>query len=146
MRRKDLQDLHLIILRAPNHWRTSKDDEIKILEVLAAHVKSEGALLKTTGLLLAAVREGLRRKNCTNSDMDETLQQLEKQYKKAVRQGNVPSKEDDLQIYELLEAVSGKKEKKAAAASGGWNPRKIAVTGIRMMITSLILQRRTIIV
>jgi hypothetical protein len=28
---------------------------------------SEGKLLKTTGLLLAAVREGLRRKNCTNS-------------------------------------------------------------------------------
>jgi hypothetical protein len=50
--------------------------------------------------------------------MDEMVQQLKKQYMKAVRQGSVPSKEDDLQIYKLSEAVWGKKEKKAAAASG----------------------------
>jgi hypothetical protein len=95
--------------------RRAKDDGMKILEVVAAHVKSEGALLQTTGLLLAAVREGLRRKNCTNSGMDETIQQLEKQYHEAV---HLPSKEDDIQIHELFDAVSGKKEKKAAAASG----------------------------
>jgi hypothetical protein len=98
--------------------RRVKDDEMKILEVLAAHVKSEGALPKTTGLLLAVVGKRLRTKNCTNSDMDEMVQQLKKQYKKAAHQGSVPSKEDDLQIYKLSEAVWGKKEKKAAAASG----------------------------
>jgi predicted DNA-binding protein (UPF0278 family) len=82
-----------------------KDDEMKILEVLAVHVKSEGVLPKTIGFLLVAVGKRLRTKNCTNSDMDEMVQQLKKQYKKVVRQGSVPSKEDDLQIYKLLEVV-----------------------------------------
>jgi hypothetical protein len=98
--------------------RRVKDDEMKILEVLAAHVKSEGALPKMTSFLLAAVGKRLCTKNCTNSNMDEIVQQLKKQYKKAVRQGSVPSKEDDLQIYKLSEAVWIKKEKKPVAANG----------------------------
>jgi hypothetical protein len=97
----------------PVRW--GKDDEMKILEALAAHVKSEGELPKTD-LLLASVRDRLVRKNCTYTDIYEKVRRLKERYEKAVSMGIVPSKEDELQMYNLSEAIWGEKAREAAAA------------------------------
>jgi hypothetical protein len=89
---------------------------IKILEALAAHVKSEGALLKTDALL-AAVRDRLDRKDCSYSDMYERVCRLKERYDKTVGKGVVPSGEVELQMYNLSEAIWGEKAKEAIAAS-----------------------------
>ncbi|KAG0532795.1 hypothetical protein BDA96_04G137900 [Sorghum bicolor] len=95
--------------------RWGKDDEKKILEALAAHVKSEGVLPKTD-LLLASVRDRLVRKSCTYSDIYEKVRRLKDRYEKAVSTGIVPSTPDGLQMYNLSEEVWGEKAREAAAA------------------------------
>ncbi|KAK8462016.1 hypothetical protein SEVIR_1G130300v4 [Setaria viridis] len=104
--------------RAQRLW--TKNDEMKVLEALAGHVKSDGTLPKTD-FLLATVGDRLDRKNCTYSDIYEKVRQLKGRYEKAVSTGIVPSKEDELQIYKLSEAVWGEKAKEALAAARSQN-------------------------
>jgi hypothetical protein len=92
-----------------------KDDEMKILEALAAHVKSEGVLPKTD-FLLASVRDRLVRKNCNYTDIYEKVRRLKERYEKLVSTGTVPSKEDELQMYNLSKTIWGEKSKEATAA------------------------------
>jgi hypothetical protein len=93
---------------------------IKILEALVAHVKSEGALLKTDALL-AAVRDHLDRKDCSYSDMYERVRRLKERYDKTVSKGVVPKGEDELQMYNLSDAIWGEKAKEAIAAAASQN-------------------------
>jgi hypothetical protein len=104
--------------RAQRLWM--KNDEMKLLEALAVHMKSEGVLPKTD-FLLATVGKRLDRKNCTYSDIYEKVRQLKGKYEKAVSTGTVPSKEDELQIYKLSEAVWGEKAKEVIAAARSQN-------------------------
>ncbi|XP_062223498.1 uncharacterized protein LOC133922269 [Phragmites australis] len=98
----------------------TKDDEMKILEVLATHVKSEGVLPKTE-YLLGALRDRLNRKNCSYTDMYEKVRRLRERYEKAVSTGTLPSEEDELQMYNLSESVWGEKAKEAIAAATSQN-------------------------
>ncbi|KAF8670140.1 hypothetical protein HU200_050894 [Digitaria exilis] len=104
--------------RVQRLWGTN--DEMKILEALAAHVKSEGTLPKTD-FLIATVGDRLDRKNCTYTDVYEKVRMLKRRYEKAVSTGIVPSKEDELKMYKLSEAVWGEKTKEAIAATTARN-------------------------
>jgi hypothetical protein len=104
--------------RAQHIW--SKEDVLKILEALAGHVKRVGVLPKTD-VILAAVHDHLDRKNCTHTDMYEKIRGLKKWFKKLVRTGVMPSGEDELWIYNLLDATWGEKAKEAIAAAATQN-------------------------
>lgn len=100
--------------RAPRVW--GKGDEMIILEALAAHVKSKGVRPKTE-ILLNTVRDRLERKNCTYTDMYEKVRRLKERYDKAMSKGIVPSKDDELEMYNLLATIWGEKEKGDVAAA-----------------------------
>ncbi|KAJ1279025.1 hypothetical protein BS78_04G124000 [Paspalum vaginatum] len=100
--------------RAARLW--GKGDEMKILEALAAHVKSQGVMPKFD-FLLTTIRDRLDRKNCTYTDIYEKVRRLKERYEKAVTTGIVPSKEDELQMYNISEAIWGEKAKGAIAAA-----------------------------
>ncbi|WVZ76809.1 hypothetical protein U9M48_024740 [Paspalum notatum var. saurae] len=100
--------------RAARLW--GKGDEMKILEALAAHVKSQGVMPKFD-FLLTTIRDRLDRKNCTYTDIYEKVRRLKERYEKVVATGIVPSKEDELQMYNISEAIWGEKAKGAIAAA-----------------------------
>ncbi|TVU13349.1 hypothetical protein EJB05_40401, partial [Eragrostis curvula] len=108
--------------RSPRTW--SKEDWTKILAALAAHVKSEGALPKTA-VLIAAVRDRLDRKECNYTDMYEAVRRLKARYEKSVKTAVVPNAEDELQMYNLSEAIWGEKAKEAIAAAASQNDANV---------------------
>jgi hypothetical protein len=105
-------------VRAHRTW--SKEDSIKILEALAAHVNTEGAVPKTD-VLLAAVRDHLDRNDCSHSDLYERVCRLKERYEKAVSTGVMPSGEDELQMYNLSDTIWGGKAKEAITAGASKN-------------------------
>jgi hypothetical protein len=104
--------------RAHRPW--SKEDSIRILETLAAHVKCEG-VVPNTNVLLAAVRDHLDRNDCSQSDLYERVRRLKERYEKAVSSGVVPSGEDELQMYNLSYAIWGQNAKEAITAAASKN-------------------------
>ncbi|KAK3156625.1 hypothetical protein QOZ80_2AG0109740 [Eleusine coracana subsp. coracana] len=88
----------------------SKEDLIKILEAMAAHVKREGALPKTD-VLLAAVRDRLERKDCSYADLYNKIRHFKQRYEQIATMRSVPGGEDELRIYNLSEAIWGGKPK-----------------------------------
>ncbi|KAK3145004.1 hypothetical protein QOZ80_4AG0321210 [Eleusine coracana subsp. coracana] len=104
--------------RTKRTW--SKENLMKILEAMVAHVKSHVVLPKTD-VLLPAVRDRLDRVNCSSSDLYEKLRSLKRRYEKTVSTGVVPSGEDELRMYNLSEAIWGKNATKATAAAAAHN-------------------------
>lgn len=106
----------------PARWKT--EDEIKILEALVAHVKSQGVYPKPDDLI-AAVGDSLDRKNCSRSEMYEKVRRLKQRYgttaKKVASTGALPGKDDDLRMYKLSEAVWGENAMEVASASTSQN-------------------------
>ncbi|KAG8070571.1 hypothetical protein GUJ93_ZPchr0006g44887 [Zizania palustris] len=99
-------------------WTTG--DEIKIVEVMAKHVKSHGTHPKPDEII-AALGDSLDRKNSSRSDMYEKVRRLKQRYeitaKKVAENSTLPVKDDDLQMYKLSLEIWGKDAKEVVSGS-----------------------------
>ncbi|KAL5207961.1 hypothetical protein ABZP36_032396 [Zizania latifolia] len=104
--------------KSGTRWTTG--DEIKILEILAKHVKSHGTHPKPDEII-AALGGSLDRKNNSRSDMYEKVRRLRQRYettaKKVAENGTLPVKDDDLRMYRLSLEIWGKDAKETVFVS-----------------------------
>jgi hypothetical protein len=102
--------------KSRQRWTT--EDEIKVLEALASHIKTNGTEPSAADLI-AAVGDSLERKNCSKSDVHEKVRKLKRRHeaaaKKVASSGTLPGNEDELRKFNLAEAVWGERANKVAA-------------------------------
>jgi hypothetical protein len=90
----------------------SKDDEIRILETLAAHRREHGALPKPE-VLEAALFGSLDNTSYGRKELMGKVTSLKSVYSKAVKGGKLPTKDHDRQIFDLSKEVWGGSDKPA---------------------------------
>jgi hypothetical protein len=90
----------------------SKDDEIRILETLAAHRRELGALPKPE-VLEAALFGSLDNTSYGRKELMGKVTSLKSVYSKAVKGGKLPTKDHDRQIFDLSKEVWGGSDKPA---------------------------------
>ncbi|KAM0879715.1 hypothetical protein ACQ4PT_034054 [Festuca glaucescens] len=99
------------------HWTT--EDEIKVLEALASHIKTNGTQPSAADLI-AALGDSLERKNCSKSDVYEKVRKLKQRHeaaaKKVASTGILPGNDDELRKFNLSEAVWGERANNKVAA------------------------------
>jgi hypothetical protein len=95
--------------------RWTIEDEIKVLEALVNHIKTNGTQPSALDLI-AAVGDSLERKNCSKTEMYEKVRSLRLRHEKAVSTGTLPANDDDRRKFNLFEAVWGESAKEVAAA------------------------------
>ncbi|XP_047057182.1 nucleolar protein dao-5-like [Lolium rigidum] len=107
---------HSLSSKSRQRWTTA--DEIKVLEALASHIKTNGTQPSADDLI-AAVGDSLERKNCSKSDVYEKVRKLKRRHeaaaKKVASTGTLPGNDDELRKFNLSEAVWGERANKVAA-------------------------------
>ncbi|KAM0832161.1 hypothetical protein ACQ4PT_065069 [Festuca glaucescens] len=115
---KDVPD-HSPSSKPASRQRWTIEDEIKVLEALASHIKTNGTQPSAADLI-AAVGDILERKNCSKSDVYEKVRKLKRRHettaKKLASTGTLPGNDDELRKFNLSEAVWGERANKVAAA------------------------------
>ncbi|TVU06849.1 hypothetical protein EJB05_46885, partial [Eragrostis curvula] len=84
----------------------SKEDNVRILQALAAHRRKYGMLPKTVELE-ATLKGTLDRRNYSLDNLTRKINNMKASYTKYVSKGQEPSKEFDLQVYKLSKEVWG---------------------------------------
>ncbi|XP_047070715.1 nucleolar and coiled-body phosphoprotein 1-like [Lolium rigidum] len=99
------------------HRIWSTDDEVRILEALAAHQKQHGALPQPDALI-GALAGKLDNRAYGSKELQSKLQTLKKRYVVLSSRGELPSKEHDRRLLDLSKMVwGGDKTAPAAAAA-----------------------------
>jgi hypothetical protein len=75
----------------PASKRWTIEDEIKVLEALVSHIKTNGTQPSALDLIIAAVGDSLERKNCSKTEMYEKVRSLRLRHEKAVSTGTLPT-------------------------------------------------------
>ncbi|XP_047070413.1 nucleolar protein dao-5-like [Lolium rigidum] len=107
------------------HRIWSTDDEVRILEALAAHQKQHGALPQPDALI-GALAGKLDNRAYGSKELQSKLQTLKKRYVVLSSRGELPSKEHDLRLLDLSKIVwGGDKTAPAAAAAEAASGREL---------------------
>ncbi|KAK3119778.1 hypothetical protein QOZ80_9AG0675040 [Eleusine coracana subsp. coracana] len=98
--------------KEPSKRAWSKEDEIRILETLAAHRKEHG-MLPQPEALEAALDGKLANKNYSRKDLESKQRTLKALYTRTLKKADPPSDEIDRQIFDLSKGVWGDSDKPA---------------------------------
>ncbi|KAJ1281212.1 hypothetical protein BS78_04G290500 [Paspalum vaginatum] len=101
---------------APFQRTWSTDDEVRILEALAAH-RAEHGTLPQPDALVAALAGSLDNSGCSASDLQKKVKSLKSRYSAAAKKGELPSKDHDRRLFDLSKKAWGSVT--TAAANGG---------------------------
>ncbi|KAK1602767.1 hypothetical protein QYE76_016834 [Lolium multiflorum] len=107
------------------HRIWSVDDEVRILEALAAHQRQHGALPQPDALI-GALAGKLDNRAYGSKELQSKLQTLKKRYVVLSSRGELPSKEHDRRLLDLSKIVwGGDKTTPAAAAAEAASGREV---------------------
>lgn len=107
------------------HRIWSTDDEVRILEALAAHQRQHGALPQPDALI-GALAGKLDNRAYGSKELQSKLQTLKKRYVVLSSRGELPSKEHDRRLLDLSKMVwGGDKATPAAAAAEAASGREV---------------------
>lgn len=95
-------------------WST--DDEVRILEALAAHRREHGALPQPDALV-AALAGSLDKRGYGRKELQGKVQHLKRRYDTAAKKGELPTKDHDRRLFNLSKSVWGG-DKAADTAAG----------------------------
>ncbi|KAL6899741.1 hypothetical protein ACP4OV_006399 [Aristida adscensionis] len=104
---------------APFQRIWSTDDEIRILEALAAHRREHG-VLPPSDALAAALAGRLDNRGCSKDLLGSKVTTLKRRYDAAAKKGQPPSKDHDRRLFDLSKEVWGGV---SPAATKGGGPR-----------------------
>ncbi|KAM0900815.1 hypothetical protein ACQ4PT_020385 [Festuca glaucescens] len=106
------------------HRIWSIDDEVRILEALAAHQKQHGALPQPDALI-SALAGKLDNRAYGSKELQSKLQTLKKRYVVLSSRGELPSKEHDRRLLDLSKIVWGGDKTTPAAAAEAASGREL---------------------
>ncbi|OEL22084.1 hypothetical protein BAE44_0016895 [Dichanthelium oligosanthes] len=99
---------------APFQRTWSTDDEVRILEAMAAHCREHGTPPQPEALL-AALAGSLDNSGSSLALLQGKVRNLKRRYSLAAKRGELPSKDHDRRLFDLSKSVWGP----VAAANGG---------------------------
>lgn len=106
------------------HRIWSTDDEVRILEALAAHQRQHGAL-PLPDALIGALAGKLDNRAYGSKELQSKLQTLKKRYVVLSSRGELPSKEHDRRLLDLSKMVWGGDKAAPAAAAEAASGREV---------------------
>ncbi|KAF8656929.1 hypothetical protein HU200_060444 [Digitaria exilis] len=104
---------------APFQRTWSTDDEVRILEALAAYRREHGALPQVDALA-TALAGSLDNSSCSLKVLEGKVKTLKRRYTVAYNKGELPSKDHNRRLYDLSKSVWGH----VAAVANGGAPRE----------------------
>ncbi|KAF8656928.1 hypothetical protein HU200_060443 [Digitaria exilis] len=104
---------------APFQRTWSRDDEVRILEALAAYRREHGALPQVDALA-TALAGSLDNSSCSLKVLEGKVKTLKRRYTVAYNKGELPSKDHNRRLYDLSKSVWGH----VAAVANGGAPRE----------------------